>query len=884
MKKIAALFIFFAIAFWGQSDAWVHGSAAGSGGGALRRAQNIFGLQGNSWASFSGNYVPGQGAPAISTADAYHLDGLMWMRPYDLLDSACGTAGAAIAAARGRYFWPASPDHPSSTYGWADAGDFRAGYSNDPGVFPARLETIFLGAYLNTTGNNIASAPVATVTGSISGTSLTVTSVTSGVVSLSGLVTGSGVSANTAIIGAGTGIGGSGTYTVTPSQTVASTTLIISQTNFEIYQAPFFVCNPDDVVTPFYIYAEGAANSIQHEEGFAKSADLLSWTMAGPSTVNPTFTQWSSFQRVKRTGVNAWISQGLKAFWVLNNSPAAFGTGIWSSTDGAVFSPLNTSLMNACIPATGNGSVPCTSGTDREMYFSGFETATIAAQLYLYAKDGPSDGSTSSGAFVTRAPIDANFNVLQSPARVPISDTYNNLYPGPTFLQAVSNYVEDGISHIYAQIGFPPSSSNQGLVNGATYANGGGLWQQGIDYYTEIVDVSVAAAAAPIGVTASAAGGIATISWYDALPNRTYRVYRGDQSSQTTLIGDVNTVTIADAGAPQNQVDCYKVVTLQSGTERKNRVVCTYVSSSTSFVNAHITRALAAGADDATIDRTWLDACDAWLTTNNLQSSLMFWTDPAFGVIKDNSNVISRVMDLGSTRLPRGGDYTPCTGDPCIGASTTTYDAAGMGSNVPAWINANANSFGYYGGPGTAAIPGRINNIRRKVQITLFSSYQKPGTGQITLFGKDEFGGLGLQHTAGTPGTVSAFLSDATHTVTATVNVSGSATALHTAAATFDGTNWVAYSDGVAGTGQTGLVIPGAALVASNDALTGLTAITGANTPFLGSGSQNSKYVYGTGYRFSNNEAQFRANGNVVFEKGLTPTQITSLHTLYTTR
>lgn len=71
----------------------------------------------------------------------------------------------------------------------------------------------------------------AVVTGSISGTTMTVTAVSSGTLAIGQLITGTGVSASppgsnaTYITGFGTGTGGVGTYTVSPSQTVSSTTL-----------------------------------------------------------------------------------------------------------------------------------------------------------------------------------------------------------------------------------------------------------------------------------------------------------------------------------------------------------------------------------------------------------------------------------------------------------------------------------------------------------------------------------------------------------------------------------------------------------------------------------------------------------------------------------
>jgi len=65
----------------------------------------------------------------------------------------------------------------------------------------------------------------AVFSGSISGTTLTVTNVSSGVINLDTTITGSGVSAGTQIIGYGTGTGGTGTYNLNVTQTVSPTVL-----------------------------------------------------------------------------------------------------------------------------------------------------------------------------------------------------------------------------------------------------------------------------------------------------------------------------------------------------------------------------------------------------------------------------------------------------------------------------------------------------------------------------------------------------------------------------------------------------------------------------------------------------------------------------------
>jgi hypothetical protein len=61
--------------------------------------------------------------------------------------------------------------------------------------------------------------------GSISGTTLTVTNMISGVISLDTTITGTGVTSSTTITDSITGTGGVGTYTVNTSQTVSSTTI-----------------------------------------------------------------------------------------------------------------------------------------------------------------------------------------------------------------------------------------------------------------------------------------------------------------------------------------------------------------------------------------------------------------------------------------------------------------------------------------------------------------------------------------------------------------------------------------------------------------------------------------------------------------------------------
>jgi RHS repeat-associated protein len=108
----------------------------------------------------------------------------------------------------------ASAANPYSVSGVFDAsGVQRWGVSYDPNT----------GQALVSSSNGSVSAAVAA--GSISGTTLTVSAVTSGALAVGQNVTGANVALGTVITALGTGTGGTGTYTIAPSQTLAATSL-----------------------------------------------------------------------------------------------------------------------------------------------------------------------------------------------------------------------------------------------------------------------------------------------------------------------------------------------------------------------------------------------------------------------------------------------------------------------------------------------------------------------------------------------------------------------------------------------------------------------------------------------------------------------------------
>lgn len=217
----------------------------------------------------------------------------------------------------------------------------------------------------------------------------------------------------------------------------------------------------------------------------------------------------------------------------------------------------------------------------------------------------------------------------------------------------------------------------------------------------------------------------------------------------------------------------------------------------TEFVNKHITRVLLAGGTVA--DAARLADADAWLTSRGLSANLFDWSNPAFGVIKNGSNEISKIMGLGTTWLPRLGDLTPSA------PSSTLYDANAIGG-LPAWTNAVSSAYLYYGSARGTTI--RTDQIRRKHHqgLTIVAVYKKNHANAISLIGQGQFDGprIILQNSSGSPGsckaTIGAVAFNATHATTLANN------AVHIIGFTFDGDTLTTYVEGVAGAQATGYV------------------------------------------------------------------------------
>jgi hypothetical protein len=515
--------------------------STGQGGGANLAAANLF-------SPVDGAPVSSRTMtrPASSTADYYHTDGLSDFRPWDL--TAWGSHGAAIATAKGyRYVWLIAFDHYSGTgadSGWGyDGWQIYAGFSNDPHTppEPSTLRAV--------------------------------------------------VPYNFTIPGESGVFGG--------------------------FQA-WPVYNPDDSSNPFYLYIEGGrqggalANSLPmvvlKNSGF--DTEFTPVTISHPTTTGFGMT---AYQRVYRLGTGDWISFG-------GGDPANNGGLVskWTSTNGILFT--NGALYKTQVNSSGVAVTGAVANGWLKSFSSMCERFQIGSDWYLaYREDlrGPgwSSGTTYAvneqvnvaqvtykslsgsntnnppatspgqwqnlgylGMYVTLVPIDGttgDINITGTPPMIRVSDVYSGLYPDATYLQYVTNCVENGIVTVYAVHGF---FADTGLVFGAFPEQGGGINEQYVDIYAYVFDAIAARASAPLNVRASCSAGIVTLTWNDIPAGRTYRVKRGTVfGTYGTTLGDV-TGSVTTDSPTVGLVYYYQVTSLFGGVEQASRVVSTYVS------------------------------------------------------------------------------------------------------------------------------------------------------------------------------------------------------------------------------------------------------------------------------------------------------------------
>lgn len=298
---------------------------------------------------------------------------------------------------------------------------------------------------------------------------------------------------------------------------------------------------------------------------------------------------------------------------------------------------------------------------------------------------------------------------------------------------------------------------------------------------------------------------------------------------------------------------------------------------SSAFINRHITRVRAAGFDSSTIDSSWLDTVDGWLTPDD---DLRIWCNAAFGVVKSGS-VTSKIANLGATRLPFWGDLTTTT-------ANTAYDATGIGG-LPAWNNSTTTAQAYFGAARAGTL--RYNMIRRlyRTGCTMVAVYKKSGTGQVSPIAFGNSAGIALRNTSGSPGNAQFFVGNfggpngfwsVNDTSTGTI----ANNAVHIIGGTFDGPSLVVkvYVEGVAA-GSSGTATDYWPLIG------GVTSNTIQRHPLVSGSSSSTLNVTATSANdpaitFSNNEAQMTLSDIIMFGTTFSPTRMASLNSLIRAR
>jgi len=148
------------------------------------------------------------------------------------------------------------------------------------------------------TGAPVIVAGGAVVTGAISGTTLTVSAVTSGTLVVGADLSGSGITPGTTVTALGTGTGGTGTYTVDTSQTASSTTITATGPT----------------------YVEGTDYLLNLELGLVKA--LSTGSIADGQTVKLT----STYAAIAATEILGATSAAIRAEFVLDGKNLADDT------------------------------------------------------------------------------------------------------------------------------------------------------------------------------------------------------------------------------------------------------------------------------------------------------------------------------------------------------------------------------------------------------------------------------------------------------------------------------------------------------------------------------------------------------------------------------
>lgn len=319
-------------------------------------------------------------------------------------------------------------------------------------------------ATLIASGLSISGTTGATFTGSITGNTLTVTTLSSGTIAVGQTLSGTNVTAGTTITAFGSGSGGTGTYTVSASQTVSSTT--ITSTNPAVAWDPIasaFVISSGTVGTASTMsFASGslaAPLALTQATGAVTSQGANAATPA--ATMNAITAQaqnWASFMTVSNPDIGGNTNKLAFAQWT-NSQNNRFVYACWD-TDVTATQTGGTTHLGYLLGSGANGY----SGT--ALIYSPTNQSTMAAWLMgaIASVDFSETNGRTSMAFksqtglqadVTNATVAANlqangYNYYGSFATA--NDEFTFFYPGA--ISGKFEWIDSYINQIWLNNGF----------------------------------------------------------------------------------------------------------------------------------------------------------------------------------------------------------------------------------------------------------------------------------------------------------------------------------------------------------------------------------------------------------------------------------------------
>ena len=223
---------------------------------------------------------------------------------------------------------------------------FGVGVTSETVITALGTGTGGIGTYTINLSQTIASRQMnsaavgAIVTGAITGTTLTVSAVTSGTLYVGQTIQGTGVTALTIITALGTGTGGAGTYTVSTSQTVSSTTLYgLNFSQLPSSDGAFTGGTNVDIVDNYFVYNRpdtqqfGCSNVLSPISGSTN----FSSKDGAPDDLVTLIVDHREIYLLGETSSEVWVDQG--------TSPFPFTRIPGTSTQHGIAAPFSVSRL-----------------------------------------------------------------------------------------------------------------------------------------------------------------------------------------------------------------------------------------------------------------------------------------------------------------------------------------------------------------------------------------------------------------------------------------------------------------------------------------------------------------------------------------------------------